>query len=206
MLDAARGAARAELRQALVSGAVLAAAVGEDGTLAEMPPARWRALFTRREDEWIAAARNPHWSQRPEWKSQARTVEPFAEALAGRPVPLALAPDGSTIVWENPIIGRSDLARWCGAEPDAAPTGAVAQASSTVAAEKRLTDWLVQLMRANPDNPPGKTKVKKMATAERHTFSGEGFKRAYANAVTVAGTPKWSAAGRKSKGPIERPD
>jgi hypothetical protein len=61
-------------------------------------------------------------------------------------------------------------------------------------------------MRANPDNPPGKAVIRREAEAAGHVVSARAFLRAYANAVKTAGTPAWSAPGRKSKRRIETQD
>jgi hypothetical protein len=91
------------------------------------------------------------------------------------------------------------------AEP-ATPAPAPAPVASTIAAERRLEAWLVERMRANPDNPPGKAAIRREAEAAGHTVSARAFLRAFANAVKTAGTPAWSAPGRKSKRRIETPD
>jgi hypothetical protein len=81
-----------------------------------------------------------------------------------------------------------------------------ARGASTIAAERRLEAWLVEKMRANPDNPPGKAVIRQEAEAAGHVVSARAFLRAYANAVKAAGAPAWSAPGRKSKRRIETPD
>jgi hypothetical protein len=81
-----------------------------------------------------------------------------------------------------------------------------ARAGSTIAAERRLEAWLVQQMRANPDTPPGKAVIRREAEAAGHVVSARAFLRAYGNAVKTAGTPAWSAPGKKSKRRIETPD
>jgi hypothetical protein len=81
-----------------------------------------------------------------------------------------------------------------------------AHGASTIAAERRLEAWLVEKMRANPDNPPGKAVIRREAEAAGHVVSARAFLRAYANAVKAAGAPAWSAPGRKSKRRIETPD
>jgi hypothetical protein len=91
------------------------------------------------------------------------------------------------------------------AEP-ATPAPDPAPVASTIAAERRLEAWLVEKMRANPDNPPGKAAIRREAEAAGHAVSGRAFARAYANAVKTAGTPAWSAPGRKSKQRIETRD
>jgi hypothetical protein len=85
-------------------------------------------------------------------------------------------------------------------EPEPAPV------ASTIAAERRLETWLVERMRADPDNPPGKAAIRREAEAAGHVVSARAFLRAYASAVKAAGAPAWSAPGRKSKRRIETPD
>jgi hypothetical protein len=81
-----------------------------------------------------------------------------------------------------------------------------ARVASTIAAERRLEAWLVERMRADPHHPPGKAVIRREAEAAGHVVSARAFLRAYATAVKVAGTPAWSAPGRKSKRRIETPD
>jgi hypothetical protein len=81
-----------------------------------------------------------------------------------------------------------------------------ARVASTIAAERRLEAWLVEKMRANPHNPPGKAVIKRQAEAAGHRVSTRAFLRAYANAVQSAGAPAWSAPGKKSKRRIETAD
>ena len=78
--------------------------------------------------------------------------------------------------------------------------------ASTIAAEKRLEDWLTDKMRANPDNSPGKAVIKAEAEAVGHSVSERAFMRAFANAVKAAEAPAWSAPGNKSKRRIETAD
>jgi hypothetical protein len=91
-------------------------------------------------------------------------------------------------------------------EPAAAAEPEHARVVSTIAAERRLEAWLVEKMLANPDNPPGKVVIKEEAEAAGHRVSARAFLRAYANAVKSAGTPAWSAPGKKSKRRIETAD
>jgi hypothetical protein len=81
-----------------------------------------------------------------------------------------------------------------------------ASVTGTIAAERRLEAWLVQKMRANRDNPPGKAVIRREAEAAGHVVSARAFLRAYANAVKAADAPAWSAPGRKSKRRIETED
>jgi len=98
------------------------------------------------------------------------------------------------------------------ATPAGAPKAAAAaepehaRVVSTIAAERRLEAWLIEKMRANPHNPPGKIVIKQEAEAAGHRVSARAFLRAYANAVKAAGTPAWSAPGKKSKRRIETAD
>ncbi len=100
-LAVARDNARADLRHALISGTVRAAAVREDGNLVTMQPLRWRVTFER---------------------PRIAGLEPFAEAVAGRTVPLVATADGKPTAWGCAIIARADLARWCGGPPEAEPS------------------------------------------------------------------------------------
>ena len=76
---------------------------------------------------------------------------------------------------------------------------ALPPAARTIAAERSLEAWLVARMKASPDHSPGAASIKIEAAAAGHHSSLQGFKRAWANAVKNAKTPKWSAPGAKSK-------
>lgn len=99
-LTAARDNAQADLRRALISGTIRAAAIGEDGNLVTIQPARWRVTFGR---------------------SRVAGLEPFAEALKGNIVPVTATAGGIPAAWGRAIIARADLARWCGGPPEAEP-------------------------------------------------------------------------------------
>ncbi len=79
------------------------------------------------------------------------------------------------------------------------------ETAPTIAGERRLQEWLVGRMRASPDRSPGKPAVRQEARMAGHSFSTRGFERAWATAVRTAGTPAWSAPGRKSPRRIEAP-
>lgn len=198
--------ARADLQQALVAGMLIAAGLRLDGERVTMRAACWRMIFRRRETPGFEA-------------------EPFAEALAGRTVPIDVTPDGTPTAWGRPIIALADLARWRGALPEAEPAERPAglpreigghardgevlgkrKVDFTIAAEKRLQSWLETQMRAKPKASPGKSAVKAAANAAGHVFSNRAFIRAFANAVSATGASDWSLAGRKSARRIETPD
>ncbi len=80
------------------------------------------------------------------------------------------------------------------------PLSEASKTHLTAKAETDLEAWLVERMKLEPGNPPGKAAVKLEAEAAGYKASNEGFKRAYANAVKRADTPAWSRPGRKSKG------
>lgn len=107
-LAAARNKARADLRQALISGTVRAAAVREDGNLVTLNAADWRRPFRRRHEQGTFYKNTRNW-------------QPFEDASEGRPVPVAATQNGNPTAWGHPIIARADLARWCGAPPEAEP-------------------------------------------------------------------------------------
>jgi hypothetical protein len=150
-LEDARGKARADLRQALISGTVRAAAVRDDGDLVTMDAAEWRRYFERR--RWIAYGPiGGDGKQEP--------LEPFAEAIEGRTVAVGATRNQCATALGHPIIARADLARWCSApaEPEPAdrprdwPAAASANSESRIAIagpriksevpDPRRTPWL----------------------------------------------------------------
>jgi hypothetical protein len=80
-----------------------------------------------------------------------------------------------------------------------APSVSVGTIRASNAGEKRLQAWLEAEMRSSPSVTPGKDVMRVRAKEAEHVFSGEGFNRAWANAVTATGAVEWSKAGRKSK-------
>jgi hypothetical protein len=127
-----------------------------------------------------------------EGRARVPNVELFAIHVAPAAASQTVAPAG------EPKAGDA-------AEP-AAMAPEHARVASTIAAERRLEVWLVEKMRANPHNPPGKAAIKREAEAAGHRVSERAFLRAYGNAVKTAGTPAWSAPGKKSKRRIETAD
>lgn len=82
--------AATDLRNALVSGDLNAAAISEaDGNLITVPAKVWR---------------------RP-----MRGTSPFDEAVEGRPIPVRVAPSGAVTDAGAPVVARRDLERWAGA-------------------------------------------------------------------------------------------
>jgi len=142
MVDA-RHLARADLRQALISGNVHAAAVREDGNLVTMRPAHWRVVFARRGDPWRETGWDDYWKC-PTEMVQDRSREPFAEALEGHSVPVTAAPNGNPLAWGYPIVARADLARWCGMQPEPEPP-------------ERPADWRAPALLAEGPPPGGWT-------------------------------------------------
>ena len=69
-----------------------------------------------------------------------------------------------------------------------------------ITSERKLQAWLEAEMLASPERSPGKPVMRERAVGSKHTFSGEGFNRAWANAVAATGATEWTRAGRKSKG------
>ena len=69
---------------------------------------------------------------------------------------------------------------------------------ASIAAERRLTAWLTDLMRGQPDKPIPKAAVKERAVDTGFTFSQRAFQRAWANAVVASAASKWAQPGRKS--------
>ena len=72
--------------------------------------------------------------------------------------------------------------------------------AATAGAEKQLQKWLEAEMRKSPASSPGKREMMRRATIAKHSFSGEGFQRAWVQAVLNTGAAGWSKAGAKSKG------
>ena len=83
-------------------------------------------------------------------------------------------------------------------EPTAGPAN-LAAVKATIAAERRLQDWLENEMRASPNASPGKAKVQPQAQVAGHDVPAAGFTRAWAAAVRATGAVAWSTAGRKAK-------
>lgn len=72
--------------------------------------------------------------------------------------------------------------------------------SHSLADEGRLTDWLADKMRANPNAPYPKDAMFQQAAAEGlKMLSGRANERAWGNAVKASGAKAWSKAGRKPK-------
>ena len=70
----------------------------------------------------------------------------------------------------------------------------------TIKDERDLQRWLEGAIRESPDRSPGKPEMKRRATKAGLTFTGEGFLRAWSNAVAQTGATAWSKAGRKLVG------
>jgi hypothetical protein len=193
-LVVAQDNARNDLRQALISGTMRAAAVREDGNLVTMQPARWRMLFER---------------------PLSGSLQPFAEAVAGRTVPLTATADGKPTAWGRAIIASADLARWCGGPPEAEPaerptdwpvpsppapvmTAARSEVTGRIASERRLEKWLTEAMKAEPSNPVSKPEMVQRAGREPGlSVSGRGFERAWASAVKASQAVAWASPGRR---------
>ena len=77
---------------------------------------------------------------------------------------------------------------------------ASSKTAHTIAGEKLLQAWLETEMCASFAISPGKKEMQIRATAAGHSFSNEGFLRAWAQAVKATGAVAWSKAGPKSKG------
>jgi hypothetical protein len=155
----ARDAAAAELRQALVDGALRAHLLLANGTIIEVPIEPWRT-----------SAAGPVLSTgRLEWR--------HGSSVIAVPVGLVLLAESAFRRWIEPLSG------------------------TTIAAEKRLEAHLTEVIGANRDDPVSKGRLKEMAAAAGHRFSGDGFERARTNAIKAANAPKWAAKGRrKTKG------
>jgi hypothetical protein len=74
------------------------------------------------------------------------------------------------------------------------PTAGRKAVWSTIKDQKRCESWLTEKMRADPDNPIPKKRVR-----EEHflDLSERAFERAWGNAVKKADAPMWSTGGRR---------
>jgi hypothetical protein len=146
--------ARADLQKALVAGMLIAAAVRLDGELVTMKPACWRMIFRRRETPGFEA-------------------EPFAEALAGRTVPVDATPDGTPTLWGLPIIALADLARWRGAPPEAEPVNRASDCLHTSVQAASDLPTISSRAATHPVDPDRSTMWIKPTAAERpaHVYS-----------------------------------
>jgi hypothetical protein len=70
--------------------------------------------------------------------------------------------------------------------------------TTTVAGERRLTEWLIALMRTNPDSPRSKAATKAAATAAGLQSGERPFSRAWTTAIRESGATSWARPGRKS--------
>ena len=73
--------------------------------------------------------------------------------------------------------------------------------AATIAAEKRLLRWLIAFMEAVPNSRPGKDVLRRRAKEAGQVFTGRGFDRAYAEAVSITGAALYSRSGRPKKSP-----
>ena len=193
-LAAAQNKARADLRQALISGTVHAVAIREDGNLVSMPPARWRMRFAR---------------------PQVAGLEPFAEALGGNTVPVTATASGIPSAWGRPIIARAELARWCGGPPEEEPAERPADweapvislptvihgqsaVISSISKERRMAKWLADAMSAEPANPVPKSEMRTRAEINDNlSVSERAFERAWSEAVRTTRAVAWATPGRR---------
>ena len=76
-------------------------------------------------------------------------------------------------------------------------------AVQTVSDERKLVQWLTELMRAKPKSPMSKGATKEAAATSGQHFSERAFSRAWAMAVQQSGAARWSSPGRKSKRRID---
>jgi hypothetical protein len=94
---------------------------------------------------------------------------------------------------------RPDFASWAALRGLSVPTFVPKKASrrpSTIAAEKRCQDWLVDLMRRGS---PTKVKAAYLAEAKQEfEISDRGFARAWSEAVKKSSNPDWTKPGPKS--------
>jgi hypothetical protein len=94
-------------------------------------------------------------------------------------------------------VSVADVARTlCAAEParKAASVGAE-KVRTTIASENDCRLALVQLMKAQPDNPIAKSELRKQFPQ----VSARGWNRVYRAAATEANAPAWSAPGRRPR-------
>lgn len=92
----------------------------------------------------------------------------------------------------NVRVKRKDvLKRW----PD--PASVAIPVRSSGGAENRCRQWLVAMMKANPNNPRPKAIVRADALAKFLGLSGRAFDRAWDKAIDEAAAPKWRASGRR---------
>jgi hypothetical protein len=68
----------------------------------------------------------------------------------------------------------------------------------TIANERKLVEWLTDLMRSTPNSSMSKAATKRAAIAAGLDFSARAFDRAWATAVRQSGATRWSKPGRKS--------
>jgi hypothetical protein len=97
----------------------------------------------------------------------------------------------------NDEVSVANVARTlCAAEPvrKAASVGAE-KVRTTIASENDCRLALVQLMKAQRDNPIAKSELRKRFPQ----VSARGWNRAYLAAATEANAPAWSAPGRRPK-------
>ena len=69
--------------------------------------------------------------------------------------------------------------------------------SNSIAAEKRLTDALEAIMRANPGTPRSKKELRADPDVRQFNVSGKAFERAWGTAIDKAGAAAWRQAGRR---------
>jgi hypothetical protein len=93
-------------------------------------------------------------------------------------------------------VSVADVARTLAAEParKAASVGAE-KVRTTIASENDCRLALVQLMKAQPDNPIAKSELRKQFPQ----VSARGWNRVYRAAATEANAPAWSAPGRRPR-------
>jgi len=139
--------------------------------------------------------------------SREFAFSPTADLIARLPTlsrlfpPLALRgsdADPSFPIYHNVLLETAVLRGLWEPKPSATELPVRLKFETTIAAERRFEVWLINRIKAAPDNPPGKDAIKREANAAGQKFSNRGFVRVWAKAVAEVNAPAWSKAGRKS--------
>lgn len=195
------------LREALECGELHAAAVRtSDGHLITIPPASWRRPFARPEDPSRETGWNDYW-KRPVRAPAEAAREAFAEALAGRSIPVSMAAPRAAVYWAVPIIAQSDLARWLGsgdlpAEPLERPDGWPQRSEDLAArASEEQLYWFVvgYAVRACETGKPATRDDVRVAATRENVAGARDVEKAHANLPDRLKNPNRSKGSNRPK-------
>ena len=163
----------------------------------EIVPEIQRALSSGEVRVWAHTPNDPVPRELPSetWAIYQLAIEERHGLLWIVPVLAGASPGHERVLLDIRLSRKDVLRQWPDDQAITPPRGV-----GTIAVENGCRLWLINLMKANPNNPRPKEVIREEAKARFPNLGKRGFDRAWAAAISQTGAEKWSAPGRRSDG------